>query len=147
MLRLATEQIREGIVQWAPMTALAQGGHKTLTPIARLADVLEVLEFPFDDKRIDNKTKCVQGKFHQPLRALWLHALTTCVYVEENIVRDLYPKGEFPERPGVWTSRARDMLSGDGLRELDRWLKDDEQFKSDTRRREADVTFLLGWPW
>jgi hypothetical protein len=81
------------------------------------------------------------------MRALWLHALTTCVYVEENIVRDLYPAGEFPERRGVWTSRARDMLSGDGLQELERWLKDDEQFKSDTRRREAGVTFLLDWPW
>jgi hypothetical protein len=147
MLRLATVQLREGIVRWAPMTALAQGDHKKLTPVAKLADVLEVLEFPFDDRQIDKKTKCIQRKFHEQLQALWLHALTTCVYVEENIVRDLYREGEFPKRPGVWQSQARRLLSGDGMRDLLCWLEDYGQFKRDTLSRESDVTDLLDWPW
>jgi hypothetical protein len=148
ILRLATEQIREGLVTWAPMTTLARGDYRVLKPVARLADVLEVLEFPFDDRRIDDGTGCVKVKYREPLRALWLHAISTCVFVEENIVRVLYPKGEHPERgPEEWESRARELLSEDKVMELDLWLKDPGIFESDTRDRQSAVTVLMDWPW
>src|SRR5690349_9226505 len=43
VVHLATQQIREGLVRWAPMTALARGDHRVLPPVARLANAIEVL--------------------------------------------------------------------------------------------------------
>jgi hypothetical protein len=150
LLRLATEQIREGLVRWAPMTALARGDYRILSPVATLADVLEVMEFPFDNKRREDGKNCVDACFHDALRDLWLHAITTCVYVEENIVRTLYPVREYPERgSGPWTSdgpRVR-MLSVEALDELDGWLQDPARFRADSRIRELAITTKLKPPW
>ena len=150
ILRMATEQIREGLVRWAPMTALAGGDYRVLRPVARLADVLEVMEFPFDNKRRDDGKSCIDVMFHWALRDLWLHAITTCVYVEENIVRTLYPAREYPERgPGEWTSIGprENMLSDDQRTELDDWLHDPGKFESANRCRQLEIIKHLKWPW
>jgi hypothetical protein len=150
ILRLATEQVREGLVRWAPMTALARGDYRVLSPVATLADVLEVMEYPFDNKRRDDGKNCVDAYFHNALCDLWLHAITTCVYVEENIVRTLYPVEEYPERGSdPWTSggpRER-MLSVEALDELDGWLKDSAKFRAESRVRELAITTKLKPPW
>lgn len=147
ILRLATQQIREGLVRWAPMTALARGDYHALSPVARLADVLEALEFPFAIPRMDSTTGSVDFKFREPLRVLWLHAITACIYVEERIVRVLYPTGQHPERPKAWISKARELLSEDKVCELDSWLKDSAKFENDTTRRESALMALVDWPW
>jgi hypothetical protein len=166
ILRMATEQIREGLVRWAPMMTLAHGDYTSLVPVTTLADVLEVMEFPFAEKRIAQEGGHVQGIFHDALRDLWLHAITTCVYAEENLVRALYPKREYPERPPEpWISQEPRtlMLSPDQRAELDRWLGHPlaywlrhplkfrfggaRKFKQDTRDRSYAVTINVPWPW
>jgi len=154
ILRLATQQIREGLARWAPMMALAHGDHRVLSPAARLADMLETLEFPFAAKRIVLETGCVNAEFREPLRALWLHAITTCVYVEENIVRDLYPvdgrrERTRPERPAEpWTSeQVRKRLPVAREQELDAWLADQQKFERETKQRQEDVMCFVEWPW
>ena len=150
ILRMATEQIREGLVRWAPMMTLAHGDSKVLVPVTRLADVLEVMEFPFADNRTDNGQSCVEDKFRGALRELWLHALTTCVYAEESVVRALYPKREWPERGDApWTSEKprKFMLSDSQRNELDEWLAHPLRFESATRARQQEVTRHLEWPW
>jgi hypothetical protein len=124
ILRLATEQIREGLVKWAPMMALAHGDYEVLVPVTVLADVIEALEYPFDDRRTDHGKKCIDAQFREPLRGLWLHAITTCVYAEENIVRTLYPRREHPERgdkPWKSDQPRESMLSENQRTEIDRW--------------------------
>jgi len=152
ILRLAVEQIRGGLVRWAPMMTLAHGDYKALVPVTTLADVLEVMEFPFVDKRIDKTGGHVEAAFHDALRDLWLHAITTCVYAEENIVKALYPRREYPERPKErWESPEprRLMLSPDQRAELDLWLGlgGARKFKKDTRNRSYAVTINVEWPW
>ena len=152
ILRLAVEQIRGGLVRWAPMMTLAHGDYKALVPVTTLADVLEVMEFPFADKRIAKAGGHVDAAFHDALRDLWLHAITTCVYAEENIVKALYPRREYPERPKErWESPEprRLMLSPDQRAELDLWLglRGARRFKKDTRNRSYAVTFKVEWPW
>jgi hypothetical protein len=150
ILRMATERIREGLVRWAPMMTLAHGDYTALVPVTTLADVLEVMEFPFADKRIAQAGGHVQGKFHDALRDLWLHAITTCVYAEENIVGALYPKREYPERPPqAWISAEPRtlMLSAEQLAELNSWLGRPRSFKKDTRDRSYAVTINVEWPW
>jgi hypothetical protein len=166
ILRLATEQIREGLVRWAPMMTLAHGDYKALVPVTTLADVLEVMEFPFAEKRIAKADGHVDGIFHDALRDLWLHAMTTCVYAEENLVRALYPRREYRERPKKpWESEEprRLMLSPDQRAELDLWLGypftywlrhplrfrlgHARKFKKDTRNRSYAVTINVEWPW
>jgi len=166
ILRLATEQIREGLVRWAPMMTLAHGDYKALVPVTTLADVLEVMEFPFAEKRIAKADGHVEAMFHGALRDLWLHAITTCVYAEENIVKALYPRREYPERPKErWESpEPRSlMLSPDQRDELDLWLGHPltyslrhplkfrlggaRKFKKDTRNLSYAVTINVDWPW
>jgi hypothetical protein len=166
ILRLATEQIREGLVRWAPMMTLAHGDYKALVPVTTLADVLEVMEFPFAEKRIAKADGHVEAMFHGALRDLWLHAITTCVYAEENIVKALYPRREYPERPKErWESpEPRSlMLSPDQRDELDLWLGypltyslrhplkfrlgGARKFKKDTRNLSYAVTINVEWPW
>ena len=154
ILRLATQQIREGLVRWATMTALAHGDHRILSPAARLADMLETMEFPFAAQRIVPETGCVNADFSGPLRALWLQAITTCVYVEENLVRDLYPaerrrERTGPERPAEpWTSKqVRKRLSADVVQELEAWLADQKRFERETKQRQDDVMRFVEWPW
>jgi len=91
ILRMATREIREGLARWAPTTGLAGGDYHALSPIASLADIIEALEFPLAAPRRD-KDGCVVEKYRQPLCILWRHALTTCLYVEESIVRLLDPQ-------------------------------------------------------
>lgn len=152
ILRMATEQIREGLVRWAPMMTLAHGDYKALVPVTTLADVLEVMEFPFADKRIADAGGHVEGTFHDPLRDLWLHAITAFVYAEENIVKALYPRREYPERSDErWQSEEprKLMLSPDQRDELDLWLGlgGARKFKKDTRNRSFAVTVNVKWPW
>jgi hypothetical protein len=147
ILRLATQQIREGLVRWAPMTALARGDYHALSPVARLADVLEALEFPFAAPRIDRGSGCIDSRFRAPVQVLWLHAITACIYVEEIIVRVLHPKDGHSERPGEWTSKARELVSGDEICELDRWLRDVTAFEMDTSRRQSTLMAMVDWPW
>lgn len=166
ILRMATEQIREGLVRWAPMMTLAHGDYKALVPVTTLADVLEVMEFPFADKRIANADGHVEEKLHGALRDLWLHAITTFVYAEENIVKALYPRREYPERPDEpWRSEEprKLMLSPDQRAELDLWLGYPltywlghpltywrgraRTFKKETRNRSYAVTRHVKWPW
>ena len=150
ILRLAVERIREGLVQWAPMMALAHGDYEVLVPITVLADVLEVMEFPFVDKRRNDGKGPVDEGFREALHELWLHAITTCVYAEETIVGALYPKREYPERPDQpWRSdepRKR-MLSEDQVTELGQWLESPGAFKKATRNRKYAVTKDVEWPW
>jgi hypothetical protein len=150
ILRLATEQMREGLVRWAPMAALARGDYRALSPVASLADVLEVMEFPFDNKRRDDGRSCVDVQFHDALRDLWLHALTACVYVEETLVKTIYPEKEYPERaPGAWISKGprERMLTDEAKGELACWLNDARTFETITRARQRAITSKLGWPW
>ncbi len=152
ILRLATEQIREGLVRWAPLMALARGDYRVLGPVTTLADVLEAMEYPFAGKRTDNGTSPIGEQYRAPLRALWLHAITASVYAEENIVRTLYPAHEYPERgPKPWTSdQPRElMLSGGQREELDRWLGPPLRFWLRHPRkswREDPLAFWLGHP-
>lgn len=167
ILRMATEQIREGLVRWAPMMTLAHGDYQALVPVTTLADVLEVMEFPFAEKRTAKAKGHVEDDFHDALRELWLHAITTFVYAEENIVKALYPRREYPERPKKqrWESEEprKLMLSPDQRDELDRWLGypltywlrhplkfrpgGARKFKKDTRNRSYAVTEKVQWPW
>jgi hypothetical protein len=150
VLRLAVERIREGLVRWAPMMALAHGDYEVLVPITTLADVLEVMEFPFVDKRRNDGKGPVGEEFREALGELWLHAITTCVYAEETIVGALYPRREYPERPDQpWRSdepRNR-MLSADQKTELGQWLESPSTFKKATRNRKYAVTKDVEWPW
>jgi hypothetical protein len=134
--------------------ALAHGDHRVLSPGARLADMLETLEFPFAARRMVPETGCVSAEFREPLRALWLHAITTCVNVEENIVRDLYPverrrQRTRPERPAEpWTSeQVRTRLSMAMTQELDAWLGDQHRFERETKQLQDDVMRYVEWPW
>ena len=150
ILRMATEQIREGLVRWAPTMALAGGDYRVLRPVAALADVLETMEFPFDNNRRNAGKGCIDVKFQWALRDLWLHAITTCVYVEENIVRTAYPASEYPERgPGAWRSVGprEHMLSPGQRTELDAWLNDADTFEVANRARQLEVFKHLDWPW
>ncbi|MGH3254359.1 MAG: hypothetical protein ACRDOU_02975 [Streptosporangiaceae bacterium] len=158
ILRLATERIREGLVRWAPMMTLAHGDYQALVPVTTLADVLEVMEFPFAEKRIAKAGGHVEEIFHEALRDLWLHAITTCVYAEENIVRALYPRREYPERSDKpWTSEEPRtlMLTPAQLAELELWLRHPltfrlghaRRFRADTRNRSYAVTSNVEWPW
>ena len=150
ILRLAVERIREGLVRWAPMMALAHGDYEVLVPVTTLADVLEVMEFPFVDKRRNNGKGPVDEKFRDALHELWLHAITTCVYAEETVVSALYPTAEYPERPDLpWRSEEprKLMLSKDQETELGRWLERPRTFKEATRRRKHAVTKDVEWPW
>lgn len=115
ILRVATQQLRAGLAQWTPATVLAGGDYRVLSPTARLADVIEVLEYPLRAERRD-PADSVDDKYRQPLCTLWRHALTTCVYVEEDIVRVLYPERH------DWISKAREMLSDSDLEDLAGWL-------------------------
>jgi len=150
ILRLAVEQIREGLVRWAPMMALAHGDYGVLVPVTMLADVLEVMEFPFDDKRRDGGQGPVDGKYREALRELWLHAITTCVYAEETIVTALYPRHEYPERPDrPWQSyKPRELMLSEGREaELDGWLARPRTFKQTSRNRTYAVAKDVEWPW
>ncbi len=138
ILRMATCEIRAGLARWAPTTGLAGGDYHALSPIASLADIVEVLEFPLADSRIDQGDS-VAEKYRQPLCILWQHALTTCVYVEENIVRLLDPQGS-------WFSRAREMLSASDLENLKRWLADATIFERDSIARRNVLLELLDRP-
>lgn len=138
ILRMATREIREGLVRWAPTTGLAGGDYHALSPIASLADIVEVMEFPLAVPRRDHDGS-VADRYRQSLCILWRHALTTCVYVEENIVRLLDPQGN-------WYSRAREMLSDCDKEDLQRWLADPEIFDKDTIQRENALRVLLGKP-
>jgi hypothetical protein len=167
ILRLATERIREGLVRWAPMMTLAHGDYQALVPVTTLADVLEVMEFPFAEKRLAKAGGYVEADFRKPLQDLWLHAITTCVYAEENIVKALYPWREYPERPRKlpWISAEPRtlMLSPDQLVELELWLGHPlrywlrhpltfrlgykRKFRKDTRNRSYAVQQWVDWPW
>jgi hypothetical protein len=150
ILRMATEQIREGLVRWAPTMALAGGDYRVMGPVAGLADVLESMGFPFDNKRRNDGKSGIDVKFRWALHDLWLHAMTTCVYVEEDIVRTAYPAHEYPDRgPGPWTSVGprEYMLSEKQRTELDAWLKDADKFETANRERQREVTKHLDWPW
>lgn len=150
ILRLAVERIREGLVRWAPMMALAHGDYKVLVPVTSLADVLEVMEFPFVDKRRDDGKGPVDEKFRDALHELWLHAITTCVYAEETVVSALYPRREYPERPDEpWRSEKPRtmMLSEDQKTELGWWLANPRKFKEAARKRKYAVTKDVEWPW
>jgi hypothetical protein len=150
ILRLAVERIRQGLVRWAPMMALAHGDYQVLVPVTTLADVLEVMEFPFVDKRRDDGKGPVDEKFRAALHELWLHAITTCVYAEETVVSALYPRREYPERPDVpWRSEEprKLMLSEDQQTELGWWLERPRTFKEATRNRKHAVTKDVDWPW
>jgi hypothetical protein len=138
ILRMATRQIREGLARWAPTTGLAGGDYHALSPIASLADIVEVLEFPLAAYRID-QAGSVAEKYRQPLCILWRHALTTCVYVEENIVRLLDPQGH-------WFSRAREMLSDSDKEDLKRWLTDATIFEKDSMTRGNALLELIDKP-
>lgn len=135
VVHLATQQIREGLVRWAPMTALARGDHRVLSPVARLANAIEVLEFPLAAHTLD-EAGCVEAKYRAALCDLWCHTFTACIYVEENIVRVLYPMRR-------WKSRARELLSRDEIDDLDRWSVNLELFKGDTANLQAKLTQLL----
>jgi hypothetical protein len=140
ILRVATQEIREGLVRWAPTTALARGDYRILSPVASLADVIEDLEFPFaPHRRVDGS---VAQKYRDPLCELWCHALATCIYVEEKIVRLLNP----PVHDG-WESRARELLSDEGEAEVNRWHQHAEAFEQTTGERENALTSLLDKPW
>jgi hypothetical protein len=150
ILRLAVERIREGLVRWAPMMALAHGDYEVLVPITTLADVLEVMEFPFVDKRRNDGKGPVDEEFREALHELWLHAITACVHAEETIVGALYPRREYPERPDQpWRSEEprKRMLSEDQRTELDQWLESPSTFKKATRNRKYAVTKDVEWPW
>lgn len=150
ILRLAVGRIREGLVRWAPMMALAHGDYEVLVPVTMLADVLEVMEFPFDDKRRDDGKGPVDERFRGALHELWLHAITTCVYAEETIVGALYPRREYPERPAdPWRSEKprKLMLSAGREAELDGWLARPGTFREATRIRKYAVTKDVEWPW
>jgi hypothetical protein len=150
ILRLAVEQIREGLVRWAPMMALAHGDYEVLVPVTTLADVLEVMEFPFDDKRRGDGKGPIDEAFREALRGLWLHAITTCVYAEETIVTALYPRREYPERPDKpWRSDKprRLMLSRSQEAELNRWLESPRVFTKASRDRKYAVSKDVEWPW
>ena len=138
ILRMATRQIREGLARWAPTTGLAGGDHHALSPIASLADIIEVLEFPLAPSRREQGGS-VADKYLQPLCVLWRHALTTCVYVEENIVRLLDPGGG-------WVSRARELLSDYEKEDLKRWLADTATFEKDTADRDSALRRLIDRP-
>lgn len=138
VLRLATREIREGIARWAPTTGLAGGDYHALSPIASLADIVEVLEFPLAVFRRD-QAGSVAEKYRQPLCILWRHSLTTCVYVEENIVRLL-------DQQGHWISRAREMLSDCDQEDLKRWLADAAVFEKDTMARKNALLDLIDKP-
>ncbi len=151
ILRLAVEQIREGLARWAPTMAAARGDYKVLAPVTTLADVLEIMEFPFADDRRDGGKGPVAKTFHPALQILWLHAITTCIYAEESMVSAMYPRLEYPERPKTpaWTSdKPREkMLSRDQLTELEHWLKRPRKFRKATRDRKYAVTKDVKWPW
>jgi hypothetical protein len=138
-LRMATREIREGLARWAPTTGLAGGDYRALSPIASLADIIEVLEFPLAPHRRDNDGS-VAEKFRQPLCILWRHALTTCLFVEESIVGVLDPQGG-------WYSRAREMLSDCDLADLKRWLAEPAIFEKDTIARRNALLELVDKPW
>jgi hypothetical protein len=138
ILRMATREIREGLVRWAPTTGLAGGDYHVLSPIASLADIVETLEFPLATARRD-QAGSVADKYRQPLCVLWRHALTTCVYVEENIVRLLDPGGG-------WVSRARELLSDCEQEDLKQWLADAVIFEKDTANREYALLRLIDGP-
>ncbi len=131
----ATQQIREGLVRWAPMTALARGDYHVLSPVAKVADAIEVLEFPLDADVLDEKG-CVAARYRKAMCDLWCHTLTGCVYVEENIVEVLYPARH-------WPSTARGLLSPHEQDELKDWLVHPESFKRVTTNRQQDLKDLL----
>jgi len=137
ILRMATREIREGLVRWAPTTGLAGGDYRALSPLASLSDIIEVLEFPLAPHRRDQAGSVV-GKYRQPLSALWRHILATSVYAEESMIR-LVGFG------GGWVSRARDLLSDCEKEDIERWLADAVEFEKDTAvRRAAVVQFIVG---
>jgi len=139
ILRMAIREIREGLARWAPTTGLAGGDYRALSPIASLADIVEALEFPLATSR-RAQDGSVAEKYRQPLSILWRHALTTCVYVEENIVDLLDPEGG-------WFSRAREMLSDCDVEDLKRWLADPAIFERDTISRKNALMDLVDKPW
>ena len=120
-------------------------------PVTTLADVLEVMEFPFADERRDGGKGPVAETFRQALQVLRLHAMTTCIYAEESMVGAMYPRLEYPERPKgrPWTSdKPRQlMLSVSQLTELEHWLKRPRAFRKATRERKYAVTKDVQWPW
>ena len=138
ILRLAIREIRQGLARWAPTTGLAGGDYHALSPIASLADIIEALEFPLAVSRRD-QAGSVAEKYRQPLCILWRHSLTTCVYVEENVVRLLDPQGN-------WISRAREMLSDCDQEDLKRWLADAAIFEKDTIIRKNALLDLIDKP-
>jgi hypothetical protein len=140
ILRVATQQLREGLARWTPATVLAGGNYSVLSPTARLADIIEALEYPLQAGRRD-QADSVDDKYRQPLCTLWRHALTTCVYVEEDIVRVLYPERR------DWFSKARELLSASDLDDLAGWLADAETFNKDTADRKTALTGLVPEPW
>ena len=139
ILRMAIREIREGLARWAPTTGLAGGDYRVLSPIASLADIIEALEFPLATGRLDNDGS-VAEKYRQPMCILWRHALTTCLYVEENVVELLDPHGG-------WYSRAREMLSDSDKEDLKRWLADAAVFERDTTARRNALLELVDKPW
>jgi hypothetical protein len=139
ILEMATCEIREGLAQWAPTANLAGGDYRALSPIASLADIIEVLEFPLARSRWDQACS-VADKYRQPLCMLWCHALATCVYVEENIVKVLHAEGG-------WKSAAREMLSDSETEDLEQWLADPVIFERDTLSRKEALLRLIPKPW
>jgi hypothetical protein len=140
ILRAARQQLREGLARWAPTTVLAGGDYRVLSPLAMLADVIEVLEYPLRDERM-NPTGSIEDKYRKPLGVLWRHAITSCVYVEEDVVRVLYPARRW------FSPGGRALLSDSDLEDLTRWLKDAEAFDRDTTDRKTALTRLVPEPW
>jgi hypothetical protein len=135
-LRIATEQLRAGIAQWVPLTALAKvddDDQEVLSQVALMADVLEALEFPLGRRQRDD-SNAVKAAYREQFCQLWSSSIVGFIYVEEEIVRTLDPV-----RPEPWRSQARKLLADDLEGHLNDWQSKKIPFRDELEGLHTDL--------